>query len=638
MTRDDLPVLPTQPGCYLYHDAENTVIYVGKAINLRSRVQSYFNNNVEKKARLITENAVRLEFIVTKSEVEALILEANLIKRYKPHYNVLLKDDKSYPFLKLTKEQYPMLLFSRRVVDDGARYFGPYPNPGSVRKVQDLIATLFPLRQNSGYPFQTRKKPCLRYHMKRCLAPCVGYVTPEDYAKVVEQVKTFLEGNVEATAELLKTEMMAAAGRQDFELARTYRDRLQALQRLTGYDSDVAKASNEDLDFIGLAQAGNYAMVQLFQMRRGRVVGRDKRFLTNANEATKAEILEPFLVDYYGQAMQIPPLIMLPESDLDVAVWEKFLNERSQRRVELRIPQRGDKMDLMEMAARNAVTGVEAELALLEKRGEAPGVKELQQLTKLENSPYRIEGFDISNLMGTHTVASIVVFEGGRSKKSEYRRMRIQGLDKPDDFYSMHQAVYRRFTGSLSDKMPIPDLLLIDGGKGQMSAARRALNDAGLEIPLLGLAKKQETIITEGKEEILVAMTHPALRLLIAIRDEAHRTAVGFNRKQRGEAMTKSILDDVPGIGPKRRDALLAYFSSVDQLKSASIEEIAKIPGVGQNAAEAVKEFFNIEEKLETSEVVNAETLEQSFEHSEQILLATEKLLESDEGIEVGSS
>jgi excinuclease ABC subunit C len=581
---------------------ENTVIYVGKALNLRSRVHSYFNSGAEKKARLITENAQRLEFIVTKSEVEALILESNLIKRYKPHYNVLLKDDKSYPFLKLTKEPYPMLLFARRIMDDGAKYFGPYPNSGAIRKVQDLIASIFPLRQNSGIPMQSKKKPCLRFHMKRCFAPCVGYVSIEEYAKIVEQVQAFLEGRVEDTVEMLKTEMMATAKRQDFELATTYRDRLQALQRLTGYDSDVAKASNEDLDFIGLAQAGNYAMVQVFQMRRGRVIGRDKRFLTNANEATKAEILEPFLADYYGQAMQIPPLILLPETELDLGVWRDFLTQRASHKVEVRVPQRGEKVDLMGMAERNAVTGVEAELALLEKRGEAPGVKELQQLAKLENPPYRIEGFDISNLMGTHTVASIVVFEGGRARKSEYRRVRIQGLDKPDDFYSMHQVVYRRFTGSLSDKMAIPDLLLIDGGKGQMSAARRALGDAGIDIPLLGLAKKQETIITEGKEEILVPLTHPALRLLIAIRDEAHRTAVGFNRKKRNEAMTKSILDDVPGIGPKRRAALLAYFSSVDQLKSASVEEIAKIPGVGQNAAEAVKEFFS--EAAETSEVI----------------------------------
>ena len=592
MTRGDLPVLPTQAGCYLYYK-DTEVLYVGKAINLRSRVTSYFNKGAEKKARLITQEATRLEFIVTKSEVEALILEANLIKRYKPHYNVLLKDDKSYPFLKLTKETYPMLLFTRRVIKDGATYFGPYPNPGSVRKVQDLIASIFPLRQNSGLPMQTKKKPCLRFHMGRCLAPCIGETTPEDYAKVVVQVKSFLEGRVEETADMLKEEMMEAASRQDFELATTYRDRIQALQRLTGYDSDVARASNDDLDFLGVAQAGNYAMVQLFQMRRGRVVGRDKRFLTNAADASVAEVLEPFLVNYYGQAMQIPPLILVPESKLDFEFWHEFFDERASRKIELRIPQRGDKMDLMAMAERNARTGLEAELAMLERRGEAPGVKELQELAGLENAPYRIEGYDISNLMGTHTVASIVVFEGGRSRKSDYRRIRINGLDKPDDFYSMHQAVYRRFTGSLADKMPIPDLLLIDGGKGQLSAARRALKEADIDIPMLGLAKRQETIITEGKKEILVPETHPALRMLINIRDEAHRTAVGYNRKKRGEAMTRSILDDVPGIGPKRRDALLAHFSSVDQLKSADVDELASIPGMGQSAAEAVKLFFS---------------------------------------------
>ncbi len=592
MTADELPVLPTQPGCYLFYAPGGEVIYVGKAKSLRNRVRSYFSATAPQKAQLTSRRAERLEFIVTKSEVEALILEANLIKRYKPHYNVLLKDDKSYPFLKLTKEPFPMLLFTRRVIKDGATYFGPYPNPGSVRKVQELVGSIFPLRQNSGFPMQKRKKPCLRFHMGRCLAPCIDNVTPEEYTKVVRQVRTFLEGDVAGTATQLEEEMRLAAQRQDFELARLYRDRLHALQRLTGYDSDVARASEDDLDFLGMARAGNYAMVQLFQMRRGRVVGRDKRFLTNAEGATDAEILERFMADYYAQAMQVPPLILLP-SEPDIAVWQAFLSERSGKRVELRVPQRGDKLDLMGMAARNATTGIEAELALLEKRGEAPGVKELQTLAELETEPYRIEGFDISNLMGTHTVASIVVFEGGRSKKSEYRKMRVTGLSQPDDFYSMHQAVYRRFTGSLADKMPIPDLLLIDGGKGQLSAARRALKDAGLELPMLGLAKKQETIIREGKPEIVVPETHPALRLLINIRNEAHRTAVGYNRKQRGAAMTRSVLDDVPGIGPARRDALLARFSSIDELKDAEVEELAAIPGMGRGAAEAVKEFFS---------------------------------------------
>ncbi len=596
MTRNDLPELPRQPGCYLFHDGDGTVIYIGKANILRNRVRSYFGRHGGQKARLIVRDAARVEFIVTSSEVEALVLEANLIKRHKPHYNVLLKDDKSYPFLKLTAEPFPTLVFTRRVVKDGGSYYGPYPNAGAVRRVQELIYSIFPLRQNSGVPMQTRKKPCLRFHMGRCLAPCVGAAEKAAYDRVVHQVRTFLEGRVEETAASLEGDMRGAAERRDFELAGMYRDRLDALRRLTGYDSTVVSARGDELDFLGVAVAGNYAMVQLFQMRRGRVVGRDKRFLTNVRpngeEAGTGEILERVLADYYGQATHVPPLVLLPESDLDAGVWREFLSSRAGRQVELRTPRRGDKVELVEMAHRNARTGVEAEIALLERRGEAPGVTELQQLVGLASPPWRIEGFDISNLMGSHTVASIVAFEGGRAKKSDYRRLRIRDLDKPDDFFSMHQAVLRRFTGSLADKMPPPDLLLIDGGKGQMSAARRALVEAGMTVPLVGLAKKQETILTEDGRDVLVPETHPALRLLINVRDEAHRTAVGYNRQRRGKAMTRSVLDDVPGIGPKRRDALLAHFSSVDQLRAADVAEIASIPGVGAAAAEAVKAYF----------------------------------------------
>lgn len=587
-------MLPRQPGCYLFHDAADTVIYVGKAVDLRSRVSSYFGaqGRADRKSRAITDTAVRLDFIVTETEVEALLLESNLIKQHKPRFNVQLKDDKSYPYLKLTNEDYPMLIFTRRVVNDGGTYFGPYPNAGVVRRVQELISAIFPLRQNSGIPMRTRSRPCLRYHMGRCLAPCIGATSKEEYGEVVKQVRRFLNGHIEDTAEHLENEMREAAQRQDFELAGVYRDRLNALERLTGYDSDVNRTNAEDLDFLGLARAGNYAAVQLFQMRRGRVVGHDRRFLTNAADATNGEILERFMAEFYAAAMSIPPLILLPPSEQKHDTWTKLLSERAGRRVELRTPQRGDKVELMGMAHRNAVTGLESELALLERRGEAPGVKELQQLLELEDPPWRIEGYDISNLMGTHTVASIVVFEGGRSKRSDYRRMRIRDLDQPDDFFSMHQAVYRRFTGQLMDRMELPDLLLIDGGKGQLSAARRALDDAGIDLPILALAKKQETIISETKGEVIVPHSHPALRLLINIRDEAHRVAVGYNRKRRGSAMTASILDEVPGIGPKRRDALLAHFSSIDELKAAPVEQLAAIPGVGQRAAENVKEFF----------------------------------------------
>jgi excinuclease ABC subunit C len=596
VTSDDLPVLPRQPGCYLFHGPDGTVLYVGKAVDLRSRVRSYFGRTPGTKAQLLTRDAARLEFIVTTSEVEALILEANLIKRHKPHYNVVLKDDKSYPFLKLTNEPYPMLEFTRRVLKDGAQYFGPYPNAGSVRRVQDLVASVFPLRQNSGSPLQARKRPCLRFHMGRCLGPCIGEADPTRYAAVVEQVRTFLEGRVEETARLVETDMRQAALRQDFELARLYRDRLEALKRVTGYETSVVASGGEDLDFLGVAQAGDYAMVQLFQMRGGRVVGRDKRFLTGAEGASQSEVLEPFLVDYYGLATHVPPLVLIPAAaEADVAIWQAFLSERAGRRVELRTPRRGDKVALMDMAQRNARTGVEAELALLERRGEAPGVKELQALLGLAHPPYRIEGYDVSNLMGSHTVASLVVFEGGRAKKSEYRRVRINGLDKPDDFFAMHQVVARRFGGRLADQLAPPDLILIDGGKGQLSAAQRALDEAGLDVPLVGLAKREETIVTSAGREVLVPTTHPALRLLIHVRDEAHRTAVGYNRQRRGKAMTRSVLDEVPGIGPKRRDALLAHFSSVEQLRTASVAELARIPGVGPAAAEAVKSYFDAE-------------------------------------------
>ncbi len=592
MKRGDLPVLPTSSGCYLFHGEDGAVLYVGKAVNLRSRVGSYFGRQAGQKARLLTHTARNLEFIVTSDEVEALILESNLIKRHQPHFNVLLKDDKSYPFLKLTNEEYPTLIFTRRVVKDGGTYYGPYPSASSVRQVLDLVYSVFKLRKNSGVPMETRKKPCLRYHMGRCFAPCVGWADPKAYAEVVAEVKAFLEGRITEIVERLEEQMKGAAERRDFELAATYRDRLDALKRLTGYDSSVVMTGTDDLDFLGVAKAGNTAMVQLFQMRNGRVVGRDKRVMKNAESATDGEILERFMGEYYGLATQLPPRVLLPASDLDVEVWQRFLSARAKRKVEVRVPQRGDKVELIELAQRNAVSGVEAEIALLERRGEAPGVGELQRLLELENPPWRIEGYDISNLMGTHTVASIVAFEGGRSKKSDYRRVRIRDLDKADDFFSMHQAVYRRFTGALADKLPPPDLLLIDGGKGQISAAKRALEEAGVKVPLVGLAKKQETLITENGEEVLVPISHPALRLLIHVRDEAHRTAVGYNRQRRGKSATRSLLDDVPGIGPKRRDALLAHFSSLEELRGADLATLAAVPGVGQAAAQAVKNYF----------------------------------------------
>ncbi|MDZ7799780.1 MAG: excinuclease ABC subunit UvrC [Trueperaceae bacterium] len=591
LTRDDLPVLPRKPGCYLFQ-AEDGPVYIGKAKDLRARVASHFGAPSGSKSRFVTRLADRFEFIVTDTETEALVLEADLIKRHKPRFNVQLKDDKSYPFLKLTDEPYPRLLFTRAHRDDGGTYFGPYPSAGTVKQVLDLVNKTFQLRVNSGTPMRPRTKPCLRFHMGHCLAPCVGNVTPEAYARRVEQARAFLQGRVAEVLGQLEAEMREAADRFEFERAAKVRDRMEAVRRVTGYDSEVARQPGLDLDFLGFAVAGSYAMVQMFQMRRGRVTGRDTRFLRNAKDAGEDEILERFMADYYRQATYVPPLVLVPSDALDRDTWEAFLSERAGRRVELRRPRRGDKVDLVDMANRNARTGVDAELARLERRGDAPGVGELQELLGLDEPPWRIEGYDVSNLMGSHTVASIVVFEGGRPRKSAYRKMRIRDLDKPDDFLAMHQVLTRRFTGRLAESMTVPDLVLIDGGKGQVSAARRALEEVGVRVPVVGLAKREETLVTSEGRELLVPLTHPALRLLAFARDEAHRVAVGYNRNRRGRAGTRSVLDEVPGIGPKRRDALLAHFSSVDQLRAAGEPELAAVPGVGPAAAAAVRAYF----------------------------------------------
>jgi len=568
-------------------------VYIGKAKNLRSRVGSYFAaEHGYSKARWITATAQRLEFIVTASEAEALVLEADLIKRHKPRFNVQLKDDKAYPFLKLTREPFPMLVFTRTRQDDGAEYYGPYPGAGAVKKVQDVVNKTFGLRVNSGSPLKPRVKPCLRFHMGQCLAPCTGDADPQSYTERVRQAKVFLEGRVSDVLDDLEKDMRTAAERLDFERAAKVRDRAEAIRRVTGYDSSVARSPGMDLDFLGYAVAGSYAAVQIFQMRQGRVVGREARFVINAEDAPSSEIIERVMTEHYRQQLRIPPLVLLPDVEIDLDTWEGFLRERGGSSVEVRIPQRGDKVDLIELANRNARTAVDAELAALERRGEAPGVKELREQLGLEDPPWRIEGFDISNLMGTHTVASIVAFEGGRPKKSDYRTMRIQGLDKPDDFYSMHQALVRRFTGRLAESLPLPDLLMIDGGKGQVSYARKALQEAGVEIPLVGLAKREETLVLEDGRELRLPLTHPALRLLVHVRDEAHRVAVGSNRKGRGRAATRSLLDDVPGIGPKRRDALLGHFSSIDDLRQADLPTLSAIPGVGPSAAAAVHAYF----------------------------------------------
>ncbi len=606
MELEEAGLIPTQPGVYIFRTPAGRVIYVGKAKNIKSRISQHFKSGG--KSSRITRDAGSLETITTQNEVEALVLEANLIKQFRPRYNVLLKDDKHYPFLKITRETWPMLLVTRKVIKDGAKYYGPFPDARAVWRAKNLIDTTFQLRKNSGIPFTPRKRPCLNYHMKRCLAPCVGLADHEEYAKVVADVIAVLEGKAADVLASLKVQMKESALNQEFEQAGMIRDRIEAVQKLFGTDQVALNVGLEDMDFLGVAQAGEYAMVQHFQMRAGRVIGRDKRFLTNAEDATPDEILKAFMQDYYAVAMQVPPLVLLPVEFEDREAWEEFLSAKAPRKVELRHPQRGEKVDLLEMATRNAQNGLEAELALLEKRGENPGLEALKEVLALPERPWRIEGYDNSNLFGTNIVSGMVVFEGGRSRKGEHRRFKVKGLDHPDDYTAMRQTITRRFTGGLSDKLPLPDLLMIDGGHGQVNAALDALREVGLQIPVVGLAKREETIILPSiygaqfwllngsvlaqNREVKLPITHPALRVLIAVRDEVHHFAITYHRKLRADAMMKSIFDDIPGIGPKRREALLEHFTSLEELRAAQLEEIARVPGVGLMAAQTIKDHL----------------------------------------------
>lgn len=582
----DLPPLPEAPGVYQWWKG-SSIIYVGKAKSLKARVSSYFHG--EGKALTIASEADRLEFIVTRDEVEALLLEANLIKLHRPRYNVLMKDDKHYPFLKLTNEPYPILLIVRRVDNDGARYWGPFPDGGAVRRIKRLIDRIFPIRKNSGVPLKKRRYPCLNFSMGRCLAPCIGQADPAAYREMVRQVEQVLDGKVSEVLGDLELKMRQAARNQDFERAAEIRDQMEAVRSFFGTVQQAYDPELGDLDFLGLARAGRYAIVQLYQVRGGQMLGRNSRFIEDVEEASDQELLWAFLRDYYLEATPLPPLVLLPSEVEDMGALSQFLSSRAGKKVEVRIPQRGDKTRLLELAEKNARTALEAEMRLLERKGDHPGLVALKDVLGLSVRPYRIEGYDISNLFGESPVASITVFEGGRPKKAEYRRMKIKTDSKsPDDYLALEQAIYRRFTGSLSASMAVPDLLLIDGGLGQVRAAQKGLERAGIQIPLVGLAKREETLILPNGRSIELPLTHPALQLLIFQRDETHNNGLQFHRKLRSQKALKSVFDNIPGIGPKRKEALLAQFSTLEELKAMDAERLAKLPGMDKRSAEAV--------------------------------------------------
>lgn len=594
--RKALAVLPDKPGVYLMHDKEGKVIYVGKAVVLKNRVRSYFRNLASHtpKVKAMVAKIADIETIVTSSEVEALILECNLIKKYRPRYNIMLKDDKTYPYLKVTvNEEFPRLYVTRRQLRDGARYYGPYADAGAMHATVKLLRSMFPMRTCRK---MNTERPCLNYHIKRCLAPCAGLVSREEYGSMIKAVCMVLDGRTAELERDLKKRMQAAAENYAFEEAARLRDQLQAVERLNEQQKAVT-SNNTDMDIIGFAQDMTGICIQIFFVRKGKLLGRDNFFLQD-EETSRAEVLTAFVKQYYNDASFVPREIVLPalpEND-EQAIIEQWLSEKAGHKAELICPQRGTKKELLQLANDNAVKLLQERLrrGQLSSKNDLEAAEELQQALGLAKPLERMDCFDISHTQGSETVASMVVFRNGSISKKDYRRYKIVSAEgKPDDFKSMQEVVYRRYR----DYEDLPSLVVIDGGKGQLSSALEVIRGLGLhDLPVIGLAKREEEIFKEGQSEsILLDRDSAALHLIQRIRDEAHRFAITYHRKLRGKRNLVSVLDHVEGIGSKRRQELWKAFKSIEEMKAASVEELAAVESMNYAAAQKLYDFFRLE-------------------------------------------
>ena len=602
-----LAAVPLKPGVYIHRDSEEKVLYVGKSTSLRNRLRSYFGskNNLNAKTTELISRIADFEFIVTESEQEALLLENSLIKKHKPRFNVRLKDDKTYPYIKVDlTEDFPRVYVTRRTENDGAKYFGPFASAGSVRKTLDLLKRLFPYRSCTKAITGTDDRPCLEFHIKRCIAPCTGYASKIDYSKVIDQVLMFLEGNTKEVVSVLESAMLEASDQLEFERAGALRDRLKAIERV--YEGQkVVGMGRENLDVIGAAYGGEEALVEIFFVRQGNLIGRDHFTMSGTRNETGNEILARFIEQFYSSASHVPRRILIPETINRVEVIKDWLESRRDGPVEITIPQRGPKRRLLKMASDNAEQGLE-QLKLKwisDTTRMESAMSELQEQLNLPTLPQRIECYDISHIQGTNTVASMSVFQEGKPLSSDYRRFKIKSHDRNDDFASMKEVLTRRFKRLKNAReggeenasfAASPDLVLIDGGKGQLSSAVEAMLFLGLQdIQLASIAKREEEIfLPDAAEPIIMPRNSQGLFLLQRARDEAHRFAITFHRNLRGKASVKSALDSVPGIGPKRRKMLIRTFGSVKGIREASEERIAASPGMTEKTARQLKEYL----------------------------------------------
>lgn len=605
--QEKLKLLPAKPGVYLMRDAAGEIIYVGKAASLKNRVRSYFNSDHgdAPKVQAMVSHIADLEWIITDSEVEALILECNLIKKYRPKYNVRLVDDKHYPYLKVTlQEEYPRIVVTRSIKKDGARYFGPYTRSGAMHETLKLLRKLFPLRTCTNKTMERQVRPCLNYHIKRCLAPCTGQVTKEKYDQLIQQVILFLEGKQEDLVKSLEQQMYEAAENLQFERAAELRDQIQAIHQVMAKQK-VLSPDLVDQDVIAMARGQGESCVEIFYIREGRLNGRDHFLMEGTDEMSRSQIITAFVKQYYSTAPEIPQEILLQEEIEEREVIEQWLAAKKGKKVYLKVPKKGEKLKLVEMVAKNALMSLEEEELTRNKKTmmTKEAVLELQRELGLKAPPFRMECYDISNTQGTDAVGSMVVFENGEPKTSDYRRFQIKTVQGPNDFASIQEVLTRRFQRALVQEDPkfskLPDLIIIDGGKGQLSAAREVMRQLGVDhIPTFGLAKEEELLFREGDPEpIVLPRNSPALYLVQRIRDEAHRFAITYHRQLRNKRAYRSILDEIPGIGPKRKKALLKAFGSLQKIREATLEELAQVEGMNYAAAEAVLEYLGKNEQ-----------------------------------------
>lgn len=611
---EKLQRLPDKPGVYLMHDAAGEVIYVGKASSLKNRVRSYFRGQKSQpvKTQSLVKNIHDFEYIVTDTEVEALILEFNLIKKHDPKYNVMFRDDKSYPYLKVTlNEEYPRLEITRNMHKDGARYFGPYTSVGALNETVRLLRKLFPLRTCKQAAFEQRKRACLNAHIKRCPGPCVGDISREKYLEMVREVLLFMEGKQEALLSKLNQRMLEYSENLDFEKAARIRDQINAIQAVLEKQK-IESVGGEDQDVIAMARGSDEVCIQVFYVRQGKLMGRDHFFLERTDSLSREEVMAAFLQQYYSRAAEIPGVVLLADEVEGKQLIEEWLTQVKGSKVTLHIPKRGTKLKLAEMVAANALVELQEHEEDARKKSMSlqEALLELQEHLDLQGLPLRIECYDISNISGTDSVGSMVVFENGSPKPADYRRFKIKTVSGPDDFASLQEVLGRRFKVKQGDGAGpqdgsftrLPDLVIIDGGKGQLGAAREVMHRLGVsDIPTFGLAKQQEELFAEGRQEpISLPRNSQSLYLIQRLRDEAHRFAISYHRGLREKKLRASILDQVPGIGPKRKRALLREFGSVHKIRQATLEQLCQVEGMNITSAKKLQDFLGVSETQKT--------------------------------------